>query len=259
VSPPRSHRASAALGNFESVLDAGEKWLAWIDEAERFHTVLRDKIPWEQLDATSKAAVQARLKTSVPTNQLLLNSLYLTMASAFEEFLRSVIQESVVQLSAQNPKYEDVDAELLNLHLRETARLLRRLDSPPDYLAITTEQLCLAIGSCVPGSLAVRLCEPALGDVDGLIRLESFFERMNTLGRPMSFDIVARDAGVVGALNLSKSPTRTVAKAVKHCVETVSKYRNRIAHMGSSAADVDRMLIGEHRQVLRALSLAICK
>jgi len=258
VSAATQRRPSPALGSFESVLDAGEKWLAWIDDAERFHAILKDKIPWEQLDATSKAAVQARLKASAPTSQLLLNSLYLTMASAFEEFLRSIIQESATHLSTRKTKYEDMNAELRNLHLREAARLLRRLDARPDYLAVTTEDLCSAIGSCVPGSVAVRLCEPALGDVDGLIRLESFFERMKALGQPMSFDVIANDAGVVGALKLTGSPTRTVAKALKHCVEAVSKNRNRIAHMGSSAADVDRTLIGDHRQVLKAVSLAIC-
>lgn len=258
MSAATQRRPSPALGNFESVLDAGEKWLAWIDEAERFHVILKDKIPWEQLDATSRAAVQARLKASAPTNQLLLNSLYLTMASAFEEFLRSVIQESANRLSASKPKYEDMNSELRNLHLRETARLLRRLDSRPDYLAITTEELCSAIGSCVPGTVAVRLCEQALGDVDGLIRLENFFERMNALGQPMSFDRIAKDPRVVSALKLTGSPPRTVAKAIKHCVEAVSKNRNRIAHMGSSAADVDRTMIGDHRHVLKAVSLAIC-
>lgn len=251
-------RPSPALVNFESVLDAGEKWLAWIDEAERFHAILRDKIPWDQLDIASKAAVQAHLRASAPTNQLLLNSLYLTMASSFEEFLRSVVQESATQLSARKPKYEDMNADLRNLHLRESARLLRRLDSPPDYIAITTEELCSAIGSCVPGSVSVRLCEQALGDVDGLIRLESFFERMKALGRSMSFDLIAKDSRVSDALKLTGSKTRIVAKTLKHCVETVSKNRNRIAHMGSSAADVDRTLIEDHRQVLKAVSLVIC-
>lgn len=258
MSAAAKRRPSSALGSFESILEAGENWLAWVDGAERFHAILKDKVPWEQLDAASKAAVQARLKATAPTSQLLLNSLYLTMASAFEEFLRSVIQESATYLSAGKPKYEDMNAELRNLHLRESARLLRRLDSRPDYLAVTTEELCSVIGSCVPGSVAVRLCEQALGDVDGLIRLESFFERMSALGRPMSFDFIAKDFKVVVALKLTGSPTRTVAKAVKHCVETVSKNRNRIAHMGSSAADVDRTLIEDHRRVLKAVSLAIC-
>lgn len=251
-------RPSPALSNFDSVLDAGEKWLTWIDEAERFRAILKDKIPWEQLDGGSRAAVQARLNATSPTSQLLLNSLYLTMASAFEEFLRSQIQECAVDVSAKKPKYEEVKTDLRNLHLREAARLLRRLDSPPEYLAITTEEICAAIGSCVPGSVAVRLCEQALGDVEGLIRLESFIERMNALGRQISFDIIAADARVAGALKLTGSPTRTVAKALRLCVESVSKNRNRIAHMGSSAADVDRTLIQDHREVLRSVSLAIC-
>ena len=250
-------RPSLALSSFESVLDAGEKWLAWVDEAERFRSVLRDKIPWDQLDGAARAIVQARLNAASPTSQLLLNSLYLTMASAFEEFLRAHIQESVNELSSRRPKYDELKADLRNLHLREAARLLRRLDSPPEYLTITTDDLCMAIGSCVSGSAAVQLCEQALGDVDGLIRLESFFERMTALGRHTSFDVVARDGGVARALGLNGSATRAVAKALKLCVEAVSKNRNRIAHMGSSAADVDRTLIQEHREVLRAVAMTI--
>jgi hypothetical protein len=250
-------RPSAALGNFESVLMTGENWLLWIDEAERFHGILKDKIPWEQLDKPSRRAVGDCLNTPSPANQLLFNSLYMTMASGFEEFLRSVIQECVVNLSETRKKYEDFDEVLRNLNLREAARLLRRLDTRPEYLSITTEELCSAIGSCVPGSVSVRLCEPALGDVDGLIRLDNFFERMKALGHNISFDTIAADNKVVHALNMGGSGTRDVAKELRRCVESVSKNRNRIAHMGSSAADVDRGLIKEHRQVLWAVALAI--
>jgi len=246
------------LVSFESVLECGEKWLAWVDEADTFRAILKDKIPWTELDAAARAAVQASLKAPTPASQLLLNSLYLTMASAFEEFLRSVIQEHTANLSSKKPKFEDIKVELRNLHLRETARLLRRLDSPPDYLTLTVEDLCSAIGSCVPGTPAVLLCNEALGDVDGLIKLDSFFERMKALGKPMSFDSVAGDANVTKALKLEGSSTRIVAKALVRCVETVSKNRNRIAHMGSSAADVNRALIEEHRQVLRSVSKVIC-
>jgi hypothetical protein len=258
VSQGAKTRPSPSLSIFESALDIGESWLVWIDEAEQFRAILKDKIPWDQLDETSRKAVQARLKTGSPANQLLLNSLYLAMAAAFEEFLRAQILEAALEVSAKKPKYEEVNDELRKLHLREAARLLRRLDSPPEYLTITTDELCAAIGSCVSGSTAVRLCEQALGDVDGLIRLENFFERMTALGRQLSFDRVARDARIAGALGLAGNQTRHAAKTLKLCVEMVSKNRNRIAHMGSSAADVDRTLLQEHRGVLRAVSLVIC-
>lgn len=252
------YRPSPALVSFESALECGEAWLSWIDEADTFRAILKDKIPWAELDAASRAAVQARLKSPTPASQLLLNSMYLTMASAFEEFLRSVILEHTASLTSRKLKYEDVKVELRNLHLRETARLLRRLDSPPEYLTLSVEDLCSAIGSCVPGTPAVLLCDQALGDVDGLIKLESFFERMKAIGKPMSFDSISRDANVTNALKLAGSSTRIVAKSLARCVEAVSKNRNRIAHMGSSAADVNRALIEEHRQVLKAVSKAIC-
>ncbi|MDP3824210.1 MAG: HEPN domain-containing protein [Burkholderiales bacterium] len=183
--------------------------------------------------------------------------MYLTMASAFEEFLRTTIQITVGQLASEKPKYEELDAVIRNLHLRESAKLLRRLDSPPEYLAITTEALCAAIGSCVPGSVSVKLCEEALGDVDGLIKLENFMERMSALGKQISFDLLAKTGDVSTSLKLHGSPTRTLSKALKATVESISKNRNRIAHMGGTASDVDLALLEEHRGVLRAVAKAI--
>ena len=249
-----ARRISPAMINLESVLDSGEHWLSWIEGAESFHAILRDKVPWDRLDGPSVAIVQNRLKMASPASQLLLNSLYLTMASAFEEFLRATIQEVATRLSADMPRYEDLDVGVRNLHLRESARILRRLDSPPDYLAITISELCTAIGSCVPGSDAVTLCAQALGDVDSLIKLENFMERMNALGKQISFDSLAKYPDVAASLKLARSPIRTVAKALKGCFESISKNRNRIAHVGGSAADVDRALMEDHRGVLRAVA-----
>lgn len=251
-------RPSGALVSFESVLDSGGRWLNWIDESERFHAILKDKVPWDNLDGESIALVQKKLKTPQPELRLLLNSLYLTMASAFEEFLRAKIQETVSQLSAQNIKYEELNEVVRKLHLRESAKLLRRLDSPPEYLAITIEEICAAIGSCVPGSVAVKLCDQALGDVDGLIRLENFMNRMSELGKKMTFDTLAVDTRVAASFKLAGASTRSLSKSLKSCVETVSRNRNRIAHMGGTASDVDRTLLEEHRNVLKAVAYAIC-
>lgn len=250
-------RRSLALINLESVLDSGEAWLSWIESSEGFHSILKGKVPWDALDGASVAVVQKRLKLQQPANQVLLNSLYLTMASAFEEFLRTTIQEAAAQLSTSSPKYEDLGEAVRKLHLRESAKLLRRLDSPPEYLSITTEDLCKAIGSCVPGSAAVKLCQEALGDVDSLLKLENFLARMTALGRQASFDSLAKVPAVAASLKLPGSNTRTLAKALQNSVESISKNRNRIAHMGGTAADVNASLLIDDRTVLRALAMAI--
>ncbi|MDP3824873.1 MAG: hypothetical protein Q8R33_25655 [Burkholderiales bacterium] len=62
--------------NLESVLDSGELWLTWIESSEGFHATLKEKVPWDQLDAAARAIVQKRLKMQQPSTQLLLNSLY---------------------------------------------------------------------------------------------------------------------------------------------------------------------------------------
>lgn len=250
-------RASAALINFESVLETGEAWLKWIDDTEGFKSIIAPNIPWGQLDSKQKGDVQRRLKEVQPSSQLLLNSLYLTMASSFEEFLRSTVQQTAADLFGGRKKYEDLSEDTRNLHLRESAKLLRRLDSMPEYMKVTTVELCSAIGSCVPGSDAVQVCVEVLGNVDGLIRLSSFFERMAVMGKQISFDTLGKSGDIAGALKIPTSKPRDVGKSLESCVSLISKNRNRIAHTGGTASDVSRALISEHREVLKAVAKVV--
>lgn len=250
-------RRSTAFINFESVLEAGGAWIQWVDDAEGFQSIIKSKISWGDLDGKGRDFVQRRLREPQPPHQVLLNSLYLTMASSFEEFLRSTIEQAASEFFGGNKKYEDLSEVARNLHLREAAKLLRRLDSMPDYLSVTAVDLCNSIGSCVPGSEAVEVCAEALGDVDGLIRLKNFFDRMGSLGKEVSFDSLGRNLEIAAALKLEKSKARAVGHALESCVSQISKNRNRIAHTGGTAADVTRVLLVEHRSVLKAVAKAI--
>ena len=250
-------RPSTALINFESNLEVGEAWVKWIDGAEEFQAFIKPNIPWDRLDARGKELTNKRLKEQQPSHQLLLNSLYLTMASSFEEFLRSTIQQTASDFYGVNTRYEDLPEIARNLHLREAAKLLRRLDSMPDYLTTTTAELCSAIGSCTPGSKSVTVCTEVFGDIDGLIRLESFFERMKALGKQISFDVLGGKENIAISLKMRGSKARAVGTELETCVAQVSKNRNRIAHTGGTAADVSRELLGEHRGVLKAVAAAI--
>lgn len=250
-------RPSTALINFESILEVGEAWVKWVDGAEEFQAAIKSNIPWDRLDVREKELMQRRLKEQQPSHQLLLNSLYLTMASSFEEFLRSTISQTAASFYGSKTKYEDLSEIARNLHLRETAKLLRRLDSMPDYLTTTTAELCSAIGSCIPGSKSVMVCAEVFGDLDGLIRLENFFERMRVLDKQISFDLLGSKESIAASLKLRGSKARAVGTALETCVAQVSKNRNRIAHTGGTAADVSRELLEEHRGVLKAVAVAI--
>lgn len=252
-----SRRDSASKILFDDLLESNSAWLEWIDGAVKFESLLRDKLPWDQLNVSDKEFARTRLGLATPTQQLLLNSFYLTMAAGFEEFLRSTIREATRQLANERPKYEDLGVVTRNMHIRESARLLKRMDSPPDYLALNVDDLCRGLGSCVPGSTAVLLSAEAFSEVDGLIRLDKFFERLEVLGKLIDFEKLAKHQLIMDAVKLPKGKPRQVSKAIQDELKKISRIRNRIAHVGGSAADVTSQVLRDHRNLLKELAAAI--
>jgi hypothetical protein len=252
--PPR---VSPAKASFDALLDSNAQWFEWIDASGKFESLLRDKIPWNQLDDVDRAFVQLRMKSAAPSRQLLINSLYLTMVAAFEEFLRDKIRDSTRAYAKAKQKYEDVEEPVRRTHIRESARLLRRIDSPPDYLALNVDELCRGLGSCLPNSDAVLLNPDAFADVDSLVLLENFASRIAIFGIDCSFDILGRDPNVRSSLKMSRGGAREVSKALSVELGVMRRNRNRIAHTGGNAADVTVDVLSDHRSLLKTITSVI--
>jgi hypothetical protein len=248
-------KISPAKTSLDALLESNAQWLDWIEAANKFENLLKDKIPWDQLDGTGRGIVQSRLKSTAPARQVLLNSFYLTMVSGFEEFLRGKIREAAEAYSKLKKKYADVDETVRLTHVRESARLLRRIDSPPDYLTLNVDDLCRGLGSCVPGSDRVLLNVDALADVEGLVLLETFAERVAIFGLDVTFDVLGKDPTIRDALKLpSRTGAREVGKALHKELTVMRRNRNRIAHTGGNAADVTTELLAAHRALVQAMA-----
>lgn len=250
-------RASPAKSSFDSLLESNANWFDWIEGAAKFEVALRDKIPWNQLDAVGRGFIQGRLKVAAPERQMLLNSFYMTMVSGFEEYLREKIREATRRYSSLKKMYADVDANVRATHIRESARLLKRLDSPPDHLSLNADELCRGLGSCVPNSQTVLLSPDAFANLESLVLLDSFAKRLSIFGIKCSLDVLGDDKDVKVALKLPRAKPREVAKALEAELMTMRRIRNRIAHAGGNAADVTADLLLAHRTLLRSVTSAI--
>ena len=143
-------------------------------------------------------------------------------------------------------------------HVRESARLLRRIDSPPDYLTLNVDELCRGLGSCVPGSDRVLLNPDAFADVESLVLLETFAERVAIFGFDVTFDVLGKDAAIRDALKLPpRAGAREVGKALHTELTNIRRNRNRIAHTGGNAADVTTELLALHRALVQAVANVI--
>jgi hypothetical protein len=250
-------RPSTSKTSFDVLLTANAEWFEWIESAARFESLLKDKIPWERLDGSAKTFVQKRFKSTAPARQIFLNSFYLTMVSGFEEYLRMTISEVTRKVAFKKPRYADLSDAIRKMHVRESARLLKQLDSPPDYFSFSIDDLCRGLGSCVPESDAVLLSPEAFSEVKGLIKLDSFIERLGVLGISISWDKLCVEKNLKLALKLQNEKPRQVSKALKDELEKMARYRNRIAHTGGTAADVTTEIVIGHRVLLQALASAI--
>ncbi|KAE9647883.1 hypothetical protein EJA70_04170 [Pseudomonas sp. PB103] len=247
-------RSSAAKVAFDSLVEQNSAWQAWIEGAIEFEAVLRNNIPWQQLERGQKEIVSKRMGAVSPDHQLLANSFYVTLVAGFEEYLRAAIREFVVSLNASGKKPADVGSAVLKCHTKEAAGLLRRVDSPPDYMSINFEDLCRSIGSCVPDSSRLHLSVEALAHIESPIKLENFLARMSDLGVVMNWDKLGSCPKVKVALGLQeKVGTRDVANTVQEELLRIARFRNRIAHTGGHAADVSPQIISADAKILSSL------
>ncbi|MGY3257045.1 HEPN domain-containing protein [Pseudomonas chlororaphis] len=247
-------KISAAKVAYETLLEQNAEWQCWIAGAVEFESALKPHVPWNDLDGWQRQVVGKRLAITAPDPQLLANSFYVTMVAGFEEYLRTVIREVVFSLNAARKKASEVSAAMVKCHVKEAAGLLKRVDSPPDYISINVEDLCRSIGSCVPGSTLVEFSVEALAHIESPIKMDNFFTRMTELGFAMSWDVLGGGTELKEALSLpNKTGSRDVGKVAKSEVERVARYRNRIAHTGGHAADVSPQVMTEDAEILRAL------
>lgn len=251
-------KSSAAKISLDALLESNAQWFDWIEGAGQFENLLKDKLPWAQLDTGARGFVKSRLESTAPARQILLNSFYLTMVSGFEEYLRGKIREATEGYSNANKKYDEVNQNVRMTHVRASARLLRRIDDPPDYLTLNVDELCRGLGSCVPGSDRVLLNPDAFADVESLVLLENFVERVRIFGFDVTFDVLGKDAAIREALKFSaRGGAREVGKALRKELMELRRNRNRIAHAGGSAAEVTTELLAFHRSLVQAVANAI--
>lgn len=254
---PSAKIHSSAKIAFEAMLEAGAKWFDWISDSIGFQAMVKDKLRWEDMSSGEVASVQRRLTSSTPEMQVMINSFYITMIAGFEEYLRGVIREVAYAVTQSTSEFEKINAKLRRLNVRESARLLNRIDSPPDYLKLDEVELCRQLGSWIPGSKSCTLNGDALAEIGALLKLENFIDRMDLLGRKVDADYLGSQQSIKDALHMPKAKPREAGKELLEVLETISKYRNRIAHTGGHAADVTQEIAKDHRALLNALANAI--
>lgn len=252
-----SVRPSAEKLSFDALADAGTSWLEWVKSSQKFEQVLRGKLPWDQMSEEEKRLVQAKLNDALPELQLLLNSIYITLAAGFEEYVRSAVKKAALKITGSKKTSDQLDGALLRMNIRESARLLKRIDAPPDYINYDAGELCRILGTCGPNSSAVEMNCEAIADIDGLIRLDAALTRLSHLGVKITWDTLGQTVAIKSALKTPKANNRDSGKSLAAMLNEVSKLRNRIAHMGGNASDVTEDLLIFHSQVLKSVVATI--
>lgn len=248
-------KISAAKVAFDELWQSTQDWLSWVSGAQSFKVVMSQKIPWDNLSKGEREAVGRQLKEQQPNSQLLINSLYITLAAGFEDYLRGCLREVTTEINKSKKPTSQISPEILKLTMRETAKLLRRVDSPPDYINYNADELCKNIGSCSINSAAFLISEEAMAEIESPLKVENFLDRLNSLKeKKYDWDWLASSNEIKIALNLEGQGERTVAKQLKIEITKIVKYRNRIAHTGGTAADVTEQVLREHGELLNRVA-----
>jgi len=240
---------------FLSQIESAVSWLDWIRGATRFEEIFRDRIPWANLKLHEIPIVQTKLRHPAPEQRLILNALYVTVVAAFEEYLRQLVILLSDEYTKSRPTWNEDSEGLFKLNVRASARMLRKMDSPPDHLTIDFWDICRELGTCHPSTTAVTLNSIALAaDVESLIKLENFMACAHAFGADLNFDILGKDDAICNAFKVKKSAARENSKLVREAAAEISRLRNRIAHTGVNASDITEDVLRRDIDIVKVVA-----
>lgn len=254
--PVAKKRAQSHYSVFERQVSDILSCVSWVNSAESFIRASYTALNWDYLRGSEREAVFSHERSEPLDNQSLVNSLYVTTAAAFEEFCRLVIQAVCEELNDNRITLGE-DQNLQRFLIYSTSRFLTRIHSPPAHVALNEDELCQSIGSMSSQEGPVKVVGEAISDISGILELESVLSQLNKLNKQISWDILSRDAGIKAVLSTRKNnETKTELRAL---LASVSKNRNRIAHVGPSSADVTEEVLESHATALLAIGDAIVR
>ncbi len=221
-----------ALQEFESSLSQVESNLVFIESAQWLRPRLGKIINWNTLDPESKSRCQAFMRLTDVQVEISYRSLLISVTGSFEQFIRRLVRDAVLQINQSAPRFEDINAALILQNRLRTGDALSTIAEPPDHMELDYEALCTNLGTCVIGREPVVLNFEAFSYFVTTLTPTKLEQILKRIGFVLDWDDVGRDRSmqeILGTTGVRQSATAAVVK-----LKSVIKDRNLIAHTSNS-------------------------
>jgi hypothetical protein len=234
-----------ALKEFELAIDDLASNFEFVRAAARLRPRLADMLYWNNMDGEAKTLATTFLRQGAAEASLLYRGLVISLAGAFEHFVRRILRDSISAVNKAQPLYDALDDTLKKQNLYRTGIALQTIFEPPDYLDLDYELLAKNVGTCFVGSNQPVLNAEAFAIFLSIISPDKLVDAFGRIGVKLQWDALGKVAAVRGVLE--KKDTRETAKALQEFLKRFGQTRNKIAHTGSSGivvteADFDQLL-----------------
>ncbi len=246
-----------ALKEFDLGLDDLSSIFDFVRSAIRLRPRLNEMLRWESMGTEERLLANNFLKQRTAEESLLYRGMVISLAGAFEHFMRRILRDSVLALSGDGTSYDSLDAGIKKENFYRTGLALGTIHEPLDYLDLNYESLARNLGTCFTGSSQALLNADAFAIFLSIISPKQLEDALRRIGVPLTWD----DFGKVDAVQkaLDSTGTRDTAKAVEANLRQFGKMRNKIAHSGSSGLVVTESEFGRLLQFFRVFSRTLSK
>lgn len=187
---------------------------------------------WTTLDEHSKDLATQFMGQKDYNLEVGYNGMIVSIAASFEEFVRQLIREAVVEICRRVKTYQKLKKRFQELHLVSTGHALASLHNPPIESTYNYEKMCQNLGNCYSGTTSLTLNEDVFhSKLPGMNKesLDKAFERINVT---LEWDDIGKNANLQAVLQLEGA--RDTAKGAGEWLDDFAVQRNRIAHTGVS-------------------------
>lgn len=241
-----------ALKEFELALEDLASNSEFVGAAGRLRPRLNEMLRWDSLDGDAKTLVRKFLDQRTAEESLLYRGMVISLAGAFEHFVRRVLRDSVLAISRSGVSYDALDEGIRKENFLRTGIALATINEPLDYLDLDYQSLAKNLATCVSGSPQVLLNADAFVIFLSIISPKNLADALRRVGVGLSWD----NFGKVTAMQkvLDGRGSRETAKAVEDFLKRFGQLRNKIAHTGSTGIVVTESDFERHLEFFKVFS-----
>jgi len=243
---------SKGVSEFESALDDIASSLEFVRSASRLRPRLKEMLHWEYMDLDAKALATTFLRQRTAEDSLLYRGMVISLAGAFEQFVRRTIRDSILAINSKARNYDSLDENLRKENFYRTGIALGTIHEPLDYFDLDYESLAKNVGTCFRGSPETLLNAEAFAIFLPTISPKSLSDALRRVGMELRWDDLGKTQSMRDVLETSD--TRETANAAEEFLKRFGQMRNKIAHTGNSGIVVSDVDLEQFIKTFRAFA-----